>query len=151
MKDRYEFLEILKFSPLEWELFSENAHLAVFNEKRKFEMERIDYALLIKEGETLLGYLTAREFDADSVYWQYGGCFPTSLDSFKAVHCYEKFLEWTRAQHYKRITTLIENDNIRYMKLAMKFGFKVIGVRLFEGKVLVEFLNDLLKEPQNAC
>jgi hypothetical protein len=36
----------------------------------------------------------------------------------------------------------VENTNVAYLKLAMKMGFRVIGVRMFKGQVLVELLLD---------
>lgn len=143
MSERYPHLQVQKLSPLEWASLAAKAHSVVFHERRPFEMERIDYALLVLENGLLMGYLTVREFDQESAYWQYGGGFPSSRDQMKAFYSYKKLIDWSKEQGYKRITTLIESDNVRMMKLAMKFGFRVIGVRMFEKNVLVEFLNDL--------
>lgn len=146
MTERFPNLSVLKFSASEWKEFSEKAHLIVFDQKRNPQMDRIDYALVVSEGDSLQGYLTAREFDSESVYWQYGGSFPTTKKNLRAFYCYQKCIDWTKEQGYKRITTLIENENVNYIKLAMKFGFRAIGIRMFEGNILIEFLNDLMKE-----
>ena len=49
------------------------------------------------------------------------------------------FVEWCKPR-YKRITTLIENKNTVMLKMAMKVGFRVIGVRNFQGSILLEHL-----------
>lgn len=144
MIDRYPQIALKKLTPVEWAVLSEKAHQVVFDKKRPASMERIDYALLATENDLLVGYLTARELDADSVYWQFGGAFPDTA-ALKVFFAYQQFLNWTKEQGYKRITTLVENENLRYLKLAMKFGFRIIGCRFFEGEVLVELLNDFSK------
>jgi len=129
----------------EWRELSENAHRAVFAEYKPAAKERIDYALIsLKEG-VLQGYCTVRELDGDSVYWQYGGAFPTSEKSIHAYRSYEAFVDYC-AERYERITTLVENENVRYLKLAMHFGFRIIGCRLFGGQVFVELLLEFKKE-----
>lgn len=135
-------IEVLKIGPTEWAEISEKAHRVVFKEERPKEMDRIDYVLLMEtpEGEPC-GYCTVRELDSESVYWQYGGAFPTAHSSPRAVECYSKSIEWTRSR-YKRISTLVENNNVRYLKLAMHYGFRVIGCRTFQGKIYLELLNE---------
>lgn len=133
---------IKKLFPDEWKILSENAHLIMFNEQRPKELDRIDYALISEDQDKkICGYLTARELDAESVYWQFGGAFPGTHSSAKAVQCYQEFVAWA-LQRYQRITTLVENTNVRYLRLAMHFGFRIIGCRLFHGKILVELLNE---------
>lgn len=138
MAERFQIKQIGKE---EWVQICEAAHLAMFNMKRTGEMERIDYALLVEESGKLCGYLTARELDAESVYWQFGGAFPGTHSTTKVVEVYGRLIDWTEAR-YKRITTLVENTNVRYLKLAMHFGFRIIGCRTFKGTVLVELLNE---------
>lgn len=130
----------------QWGVFSEQAHKIVFSEKRPSELERYDYALVGINQETrdLLGYATVRELDGESVYWQYGGAFPTSKASVWALQVYQAFVAWTRAR-YKRVTTLVESENVAYLKLAMAVGFRVIGCRTFKGKIYCELLNDFEK------
>lgn len=133
-------LTIKQVTPHEWAEMGELAHRVVFNEVRPAEMNRIDYALIAEIDGQLSGYLTAREFDQETVYWQYGGAFPGTHSSSKAVETYGAFVDWT-LERYKFITTLVKNDNVRYLKLAMHFGFRIIGCRNFEGDVLLELLN----------
>lgn len=127
---------------MEWAQISENCHAVVFKEKRPAEMDRIDYVLLVEEEDGVpSGYCTVRELDSESVYWQYGGAFPGTHGTIKSVGSYESLINWTK-QHYKRISTLVENTNIRYLKLAMHYGFRVIGCRTFHGKIYLELLNE---------
>jgi RimJ/RimL family protein N-acetyltransferase len=133
---------IRKLSPEEWTLISENAHRAMFKENRAASLDRISFAIIVEDEGGLCGYLTARELDAENVYWQFGGAFPGTHSSHKAFEYYGALIEKMKELGYKRITTLVENDNVRYLKLAMHFGFRIIGVRIFKGTVLVELLND---------
>lgn len=132
---------VRKLTKEEWSSLSENAHRAMFKENRPASMDRIDYALIVEDETGICGYVTARELDSEAVYWQYGGAFPGTHSSMKAFAYYGDFIDWTR-QRYKRITTLVENTNVRYLKLAMHYGFRIIGCRTFKGTILVELLND---------
>lgn len=134
-------IQVDQLFPDEWRVLSESAHQAMFDEKRPSTMDRIDYALVLKDEAGLVGYCTCRELDDESVYWQYGGAFPGTHSSPKAVEAYTVLVSWAHAK-YKRITTLVENDNVRYLKLAMHAGFRIIGCRMFGGKILVELLNE---------
>jgi RimJ/RimL family protein N-acetyltransferase len=120
---------------------AESAHLAVFGEKRPSDMDRVDYTLLgiDQEKDQPLAYITVRELDQESVYWQFGGSFPPIRDTVYSFRLYQEMLRWT-FDRYQRVTTLIENDNTVYLKMAAKVGFKIIGVRTFKGKVLLEHL-----------
>lgn len=133
--------KILKVSPAEWESLRKDAHAVAFGAYPALP-ERVDYALLaMNESFEPLGYLTARELDDESVYWGYGGGTPESKDSLKAVRTYQALVDWTR-ERYRYVTTRIENDNIRYLKLAMSVGFRVIGTRTVKGTVLLEMMLD---------
>lgn len=125
----------------QWKEMSESAHRAVFSEIKLSETERIDYALLATEDGKLYGYCTVRELDQDSIYWQYGGAFPPSEKSIRAVRAYEAFIKYC-SDRYKRISTLVSNENIRYLRLAMAHGFRIIGVRTFRQEIFVELLNE---------
>ena len=134
-------LAVKKLFPDEWSQISETAHLVGFKEKRPAQMDRVDYALVAEGPEhQIIGWLTARELDSESVYWQFGAGMPNVQSSTKAVEAYGMMVEHALSQ-YKRITTYVENTNVRYLKLAMHFGFRIIGVRLFDGQVFVELLN----------
>lgn len=123
----------------DWAAFSERAHLACFETHKPAEWDRIDYALLIENGDTLMGYATCREWDAQTLYWQFGGAFRGTRSSSMTFKGYQAVAAWSK-ERYKRVTTLIENDNTVMLKMALKIGFKIIGTRTFKGSVLVELL-----------
>jgi hypothetical protein len=124
----------------EWRELSEGAHKVVFEEQRPSHFDRIDYALLAVGDDGLpQGYLTARELDSSSVYWQYGGAFPGTKGSSKSFAAYQEFVRWTR-ERYGRVTTLVQNTNVVYLKMAMSVGFRIIGVRCFHGDVFCELM-----------
>jgi hypothetical protein len=136
----------------EWAEFAEAAHLAVFKENRPNEMNRIDFALLAVEDGVPLGYGAFREADHQMVYMQYGGAFPSSYGTPKAWYSYSAIVDKLKEIGYKYATTLIENDNMRMMKMAFKKGFRIIGVRNFEGKILCELLNSFhLEQAEARC
>lgn len=131
-------MRIHKLSPQEWSIFSEQAHLLAFDEIRPFLSERIDYALLATSDENKpMGYVTVRELDDESVYWQFGGSFPETRGSMACLKGYRAFLDWHK-ERYARVATLIENTNIPMLKMAMKVGFLIVGVKNVQGKVLLE-------------
>lgn len=136
-------IELMQLDPEQWSVFSEDAHRASFSEFRPAGMDRIDYALLAHDprGRGVLGYVTIRELDADSIYWQYGAAFDNIAKGIIVTRVYQRIINFAR-ERYKRITTLVENTNVSYLKLAMKMGFRIVGVRMFKGQVLVELLLD---------
>lgn len=134
-------MKVVKLSSDEWKMYAEDAHLICFNERMSAELNRIDFALVVHEGDVPLAYTTCREFDANTVYMQFGGAFPSVRGTLKSFQCYMKMLEALKS-HYKRATTLIENNNIPMLKFAMKAGFLITGVRYFKGSVLLEHLLD---------
>lgn len=141
---------VVKFDKDAWaKEWAELSHQIVFDEKRPSEMNRIDFALVVVNGLTNkpAGFCTVRELDSESVYWQYGGAFPETIGTIWVATCYQAFIDWCRGK-YKRITTLVSNENIAYLKLCMKYGFRIIGVRVFKDEIFVELLNEL--EPVNA-
>jgi L-amino acid N-acyltransferase YncA len=122
------------------EIYSENAHLIAFSKHKPATSERIDFALIVAKDALALGYVTCRELDAETVYWQFGGAFPSAKDTILSWQGYANMAEWCKVNGYKRITTLIENLNMPMLKMAMKVGFRVIGCRTFGGKVYLENL-----------
>lgn len=120
--------------------FSESAHIEVFNEYRPRELERIDYALLATSAakDDIVGYVTVRELDNESAYWQFGGAVENMRSTPLVVAAYRGFIGKMKETGYKRVSTLVENQNVRYLRLAMAHGFRVIGTRATQGKVYVE-------------
>jgi RimJ/RimL family protein N-acetyltransferase len=133
-------MEVKRISKEDWAMMSENAHLICFDEKRPSFMDRIDFALLNVRGDKPLSYCTVRELDAESCYWQYGGAFPNTKGSTTSYHSYRLFADWCFANGYDRITTYIENINTAMIKIALKVGFLIVGVRTFKNKIYAEFL-----------
>lgn len=123
----------------QWHQFAPDAHRAVFGELLPAEYDRIDYALLAVDGDKArpVAYMTLREFDADTVYLKHGGAFPPLRGNFQSFYVYNSMLDWVRSR-YKRATTLVENTNVVYIKMALTAGFRIIGIRNFQGIVLLE-------------
>lgn len=133
-------MEVLKIDSEHWiSGFSENAHLAVFGEKKDRNLERIDFALLAVHDDIPISYVTCRELDKESIYWQYGGCVEKYRGSILSYRATEKLLFWCK-QRYKRCAFYVENDNKAMLKTALKLGFKITGVRNFKNVVLLEHL-----------
>lgn len=134
-----------------WTMLSDPAHKLIFGKSRPPEHNRIDFALVPYNAETEdpLAYATVRELDHESVYWQFGGAVPEIQNTVLASRIYRQMIAWTK-ERYRRVTTLVESENVRYLRFAMAHGFRVIGVRMFEGQVLVELLLDFSKETTNA-
>lgn len=119
--------------------FSEAAHKIAFKELKPASWDRIDYALLAIDGDVAAGYVTCRELDSESVYWQYGGAMPGTRDTIKSFRAYEAFVQWHKSR-YKRVATYIENTNTVMLKMAMRVGFRITGVRNYQGSILLEHL-----------
>lgn len=128
----------------DWAAFSERAHLSCFGEHKPKELDRIDFALIVEDGERMMGYLTCREWDAKTLYWQFGGSFPGTKDTAMTFPGYKAFVQWSE-ERYDRVTTLIENTNVVMLKMAMKVGFRIVGVRTFKGDILLEHLLEFNK------
>lgn len=106
-------------------------------------MDRISFALLaIGEKDDLLGYITCRESDKFSLYFQYGGAFPGTIKTSMSFKAYQECINFCRPK-YKRITTMIENTNTSMLKMAMKVGFRIQGINYFDGHIFVEHALDL--------
>lgn len=123
-------------------MLAEKAHSIVFNEERATEMNRYDFALIAVEDHKLIAYGLCREFDGETLYLGYGGCFPEFQKSQKAVLWYEKGISWA-LERYKRVTTLIENDNVPMLKVAMYCGLRVVGIKLFKQQIFCELMREV--------
>lgn len=149
--------EIQKLDAKVWFHFSEHAHRACFNEIKPKDWDRIDYALLaVNDAEDPIGYMTCRELDAHSVYWQYGGAFKPIEKTIYPVKVYDAFINWHRGK-YERVGTYIENTNRAMLKMAARSGFLITGVRSYQGKILLEHLLEFKEnaweptEPFQTC
>lgn len=134
-------VELIKYTAREWELLAQASHFVVFNENRDPSLNRIDFALLMvdKKLDQPAGFVTIRELDKDSIYWQFGGIVPQYRKSINALQIFEHTIEWCK-KDYKRITMLIKNDNFPMLKFAIYAKAKIIGCRIFHGEVYVEHL-----------
>lgn len=133
-------MKIERITPENWRILSEHAHLTVFGLRKPASMDRIDFALLgIDETSTPMAYVTCRELDSKSLYWQFGGAFPGTRGTLKTYRVFQAFLDWV-APRYERVGMLIENSNLPMLKMAMKIGYRVVGIRHFHGTILLEHL-----------
>ena len=130
-------LSIDRFTRSEWAQWSEKAHLICFQERKPAEWDRIDFALVVKNEERLLGYVTCREIDHETLYWQFGGAFPGTKETALSYKVHLRLIEACKA-HYKRIVFFVENTNTPMLKMALKSGFRIFGTRFHAGSVLVE-------------
>lgn len=125
------------FTPEQWQFFSEQSHSLAFDEHKPAGMDRITYALMAFEDGKPLMYVTCREHDARSLYWQFGGAFPGTKGTLKSHQAIEALLADAKTR-YDRVTCLIENTNLTMLKMAMKVGFRIVGIRYAAGAILVE-------------
>lgn len=130
--------EVTKISAHDWVTkFAGAAHKVVFGKIIDPANIRFDFALLVTRGTEMIGYATAREFEAGTLYLQYGGAFPGTKQTSVSLPAYLALVKWCR-ENYERITTLVENDNFVYLKFAMKAGFRIIGIKIYGENILLE-------------
>lgn len=134
-------MKVVKVTPEAWKDMGEMAHLLAFGKHLPIEKTRIDFALLVVDSnDKPMGYVTCKELDADTLYWQFGGAFPDTRDTVRTFPGYQAFVRFTKELGYKRIATYIENTNAVMLKMAAKVGYRIVGVRNFGGAVLLEHL-----------
>lgn len=107
------------------------------------EFERLDFALLAvaTTTNTPVAYMTLRELDKETVYLKHGGAFDPARGTTMVMESYQAMLKYLD-ERYARQTTLVQNTNIAYLKLAMAAGFLAIGMRNFKGAILLELLRE---------
>ena len=120
-----------------WKELSEDAHLISFGKIKSQENERIDFALICEKEDKPLGYLTAKEMDGKTLYWQFGGVFPNAAKSVLCLKGYSLFVEWCKPR-YERVITYIENTNTAMLKMAMHVGFVICGVKYSQGNIFLQ-------------
>lgn len=136
--------KIVHYSAKEWASVSEEAHRIAFGTIKPASMDRIDFAILVTKEDVAVGYITCRETDNKTLYWQHGGAFPGTKDSIYSWPAYALCMDHCQGMGYDRVTTLIENTNLVMLKMAMKVGFKIIGVRNYKGAILLEHLKEFV-------
>lgn len=134
-------MKVQKLDKETWKLLSEGVHRIVFRENRPPETERVDFALIVEDAEGVpASYSTCREFDAETLYWQYGGSFPGTKGTINSLKNFQAMVRWAKEAGYKRLTFLVENTNFAMLKLALITEFKITGVRVYQQHVLLEHL-----------
>lgn len=119
----------------QWKNISPYFHGMIFSNKEFSEIENIDFACSLVDGESTLGYCTFRILDKTHVYMQYGGAIDKGL--FINLKAYTTLIEALKKE-YLYITTLIKNDNFTMLKMAMKAGFKIVGIRIIKNEIYLE-------------
>lgn len=138
---------ITRLSPDAWRGMSEDIHRVVFGTVKPADEERIDFALMVsrpEDGGKPMGYITCREISANVVYWQFGGSFPGTIGTVKTFQGYREFVDYCR-ERYQKIFTYVDNKNVVMLKMAMKAGFRITGVRALTNETLVELYFDCRK------
>lgn len=136
-------IQIHKVSKEDWASLADNAHLAIFGEKKPASQERIDFALLAVNGDDLIGYVTCRELSPTILYWSYGGAFPPGSKTLYAWLGYRAMTETCKKLGYEEILTFIENKNSPMLKMASKIGYFISGLRMWNGHTMLEHTLEL--------
>lgn len=118
---------------------SEFAHLSSFGEHRPASLEAIDFAIVSRANGIATGYVQCIEMDKETLYWQLGGAFSQSKLGLSVLPSYLAMIAWS-LERYERITTRIENSNVKMLHLAMRAGFRVVGIWNFKNAIYLELL-----------
>lgn len=121
----------------EWKQMSSNAHMLAFNETWNEELERIDFAMLLVKDEEPVAYATLKEDGEKSIYIQYGGAFPNARQTVVSYKAFARMVD-ELLKNYKKITTLVENNNWGMLKYYWSARFKVTGIRYFKNLTFLE-------------
>lgn len=130
---------VKKVTPQVWKGLAEAAHVAVFDESWDAKLETIDFALLMvsRDSDRIISYATFQKLDSMEVYIQYGGAFPIYLGTPMVFTSFRKMLETLKLE-YRKISTLVENNNLVMLKFYMKEGFLTTGIRYFKDLILLK-------------
>jgi hypothetical protein len=124
--------------PADWAQISVNLHKVAFQETMTADQDRIDFALVVGNDQyPMVGYVTCKEWDRDSVYWQFGGALHGAKNTALSFRGYQAMIDWC-LYRYKVLTTRIENENLVMLKFAMKVGFRIVGTTCIRGRVYLE-------------
>lgn len=121
-----------------WDKLSDMAQIATFNESRPAYMNKIDYALGVRTDDAIISWVTVRELDHESLYWQYGGCLPQHQNTLNSFKSYKMMRDFCFKNGTQNISTLVENNNIVMLKMAFKIGFRIIGTKTVDNKTYVD-------------
>lgn len=137
-------MRIVRLTKEQWKELSEQAHLVVFSEIKRADSERLDFALLLEANDsTPMAYATCVELDSESLFIQYGGAFPGTKNSPYTYKGFQAGLRWCKEAGYARLGFYVENKNLPMLKMAIKAGAVITGVRNFKGKIFLEHVVEL--------
>lgn len=130
------------------EHLAKEAHRCAFGVETDPSADRFDYALLAVwwEKDRPIGYATVRELSHENAYWQCVGVFEPFYKSVHAQKIAKAGLKVMREAGYKLLFSLVTNENLPALKMAMSLGFRIIGTKTVNGEVLVDLCLDLSKE-----
>lgn len=134
-------ISVRVISKEEWSSLSQDTHTIMFNENRPSSKDRIDFALISFNGLNPFGYISCKELDSESIYWQFGGVFK-EMRGVHTLHAVLKCLEIMKPL-YKRVCVNVKNDNIPMLRILLKTGFLIDGVRNFGSNVLLHLTRAL--------
>lgn len=130
-------MNVVRLTPEEWAQYSALAHELVFNEIKDPETERVAFALLALHEDRPAAYVTCQELDSKTLYWQYGGMFPSVKGSIHAFKAYRTLVDYCLG-NYNRVCFRVENKNLAMLKFALKLGFEIVGLRVYKGQIFLE-------------
>ena len=132
-------LSLLKLTPSEWSASAANAHIAAFDEKPPVGFDNIDAALLIVNTiiDKPIVYITVKDLGNGEIYLKHGGAFDLAKNSTWVFSAYRLAIAHL-SESYNKLSTLVHNTNVRYLKMALSVGFKVTGMKVIEGNLLLE-------------
>ncbi len=137
-------MDLVVMNKEEWgQRFAEHARKIVFSEAGARALERPDFGMLVIQDGQPVAYATFKEPDAKSLHLSYGGVFPDWRGKKIASRAFAVGFKWARAQGYERVTFFVENQNTKMLKLAIDSGFRITGLRIWDGRVLLEHTQDL--------
>lgn len=131
-----------------WRSLAPEASLVVFGTRRPAEIDRIDYALMIERKDTgkPAGYATVQELGEGVAHIQFAGAFPETRATLHTVRGLMVGLTFLKEQ-YTAVNCRVENTNTPMLRLAMRVGFKIVGVRMHEGRVLLDHTLEFCNAP----
>lgn len=132
-------LSLLKLTPEEWRMSARDAHVAAFDEMPPEGYDNIDAALLVINTivDKPIVYITVKDLGGGEVYLKHGGAFDLAKNSTWAFSAYRLAIAHL-SESYNKMSTLVHNTNIKYLKMALSVGFKVTGMKVVEGNTLLE-------------
>jgi hypothetical protein len=123
-----------RITPKEWNEMSEMAHQLSFGVSRSPDMNRIDFALIVKNDKELCTWGTFCENDKNSVYMQHGGMMPSISNSIYSIRAYMMIINYVK-ELYDNLATRIYVENEPMIKMSWKAGFKIVGTDICDNKM----------------